>query len=434
MELAKTVAFYTLGCKLNYAETDAIAQIFEKEGYCRGDFKNPADVYVINTCSVTETANSKSRYTIRTALKQNPTARIVVVGCYAQLKPEEIAKIEGVDLVLGTNEKFKIIERLAEIEQQTDKVARIYSCEIEDVEHYNPSYSLGSRTRSFLKVQDGCDYKCSYCTIPYARGKSRNPKIEAIVEQAKDIAAQGVHEIVLTGINIGDFGKSTGDSFYDLIKALDRVDGVERYRISSIEPNLLSEGIIKFVASSEKFMPHFHIPLQSGSDAVLELMKRRYNTSVFASKLRLIKRIIPHAAIGIDVIVGTPGELPEYFIEAYEFLQKQDFSYLHVFTYSPREGTEALAIEPKVTESDKKVRSTKLHALSDEKQLRFYEANIGKTALVLFEGKNEHGMMSGFTANHVRVEVPYNKSLINTIKSVHLKNLTTSGKVAGVLV
>lgn len=433
MNNPQTVAFYTLGCKLNFAETDAISQIFEKNGYTKTDFKNPADIYVINTCSVTETANSKSRYTIRTALKKNPNAFIVVVGCYAQLKPEEIAAIEGVDLVLGTNEKFRIIERISEIRQQGNGAARIYSCEIDDVENYNPSYSLGTRTRSFLKVQDGCDYKCSYCTIPYARGKSRNPAITSLVNHAQEIAQKGVKEIVLTGINIGDFGKSTGDSFYDLIYALDKVDGIERYRISSIEPNLLSEGILKFIAQSNKFMPHFHIPLQSGSDAVLELMKRRYNTKQFEAKIKLIHKILPNAGIGIDVIVGTPGEKKEYFEECYNFLENLDFSYLHVFSYSPRENTEALAFEPKVNETEKKERSNRLHELSDKKLALFYSRYVGQEMKVLFEGKKVKGAISGFTENYIKVEVPFTEGLSNTIRKTQLVRAVGAEKVEGVV-
>lgn len=430
MEFQKTVAFNTLGCKLNFSETETIAQLFEKHGYKRESFKNTADVYVINTCSVTETANSKSRYAIRSALKLNPEARIVVVGCYAQLKPDEIATIEGVDLVLGTNEKFKIIERLTELEQ-TGIAKRIYSCEIEEVEHYNPSFSLGSRTRSFLKVQDGCDYKCSYCTIPMARGKSRNPQISQIIEQAQVIAQNGIKEIVLTGINIGDFGKSTGDNFLSLIHELECVEGIERYRISSIEPNLITTDIIDYIAQSKKFMPHFHIPLQAGSDSVLKFMRRRYDTKLFANKINEIIQKIPHAGIGIDVIVGTPGETNDLFEETVSFIESLPVSYLHVFTYSPRDNTDALLIEPKVNEKIKKERSNRLHKLSENKQSVFAKNQVGKVMNVLLESKTDTVLMSGFTENYLKVSLPYNQEQINSIVTVNVLSVNNEGEAIG---
>ncbi|MBK8805891.1 MAG: tRNA (N(6)-L-threonylcarbamoyladenosine(37)-C(2))-methylthiotransferase MtaB [Bacteroidales bacterium] len=430
MEFQKTVAFNTLGCKLNFSETETIAQLFDQHGYKRESFKKLADVYVINTCSVTETANSKSRYAIRSALKINPEARIVVVGCYAQLKPDEIANIEGVDLVLGTNEKFKIIERLTELEQ-TGIAKRIYSCEIEEVEQYNPSYSLGSRTRSFLKVQDGCDYKCSYCTIPMARGKSRNPQISQLVEQAHIIAQNGIKEIVLTGINIGDFGKSTGDNFLRLIEAFEQVEGIKRYRISSIEPNLITTEIIEHIAQSRKFMPHFHIPLQAGSNSVLKYMRRRYDTKLFANKIYEISQKIPNAGIGIDVIVGTPGETNDLFEETVLFIESLPVSYLHVFTYSPRDNTDALLIEPKVNEKIKKERSNRLHKLSENKQSVFAKNQVGKVMNVLLESKTDTVLMSGFTENYLKVSLPYNQKEINTIRLVKILSVNDEGEAIG---
>jgi threonylcarbamoyladenosine tRNA methylthiotransferase MtaB len=392
----------------------------EKEGYERVDYSDVADYYVINTCSVTEAANKKSRYTIRKAYKQNPQATIIIVGCYAQLKPEEIQKISGVSLVLGTIDKFSIPQKIQELER--GEVSQIVSsCEISEVTQFESSYSLAERTRSFLKVQDGCDYSCSYCTIPKARGASRNATIQNIVTQAQEIANAGVQEIVLTGINIGDFGKTTGETFLQLLQALDSVQGIARYRISSIEPNLLTTEIIQFVAQSRAFMPHFHIPLQAGSDEVLQLMRRRYNTSLFANKIMEVKQIIPDCCIGVDVIVGTPGETDEYFQKAYTFIQSLPISYLHVFTYSERENTDALLIKPRVQESIRHQRSLILHELSDELQETFYKQFDGQTRPVLFESKQKNGTQVGFTDNYIKVEVKHNEVLKNTIKSACIR-------------
>jgi len=432
----KKIAFYTFGCKLNFSETDAIARQFGEQ-YQQVDFKEKADVYVINSCSVTEQANKKCRQLITRTAKMAPEAKIVVVGCYSQLKPEEIASIDAVDLVLGTKEKFNIVNRLNEADLQLDRSAlpasKIHSCEIEDVEEYESSYSLEGRTRSFLKVQDGCDYACTYCTIPMARGRSRNPQTEILVQQASHIAEQGVKEIILTGVNIGDFGHSTNESFFDLIRALDTVDGIDRYRISSIEPNLLTDEIINYTAQSQKFVPHFHIPLQSGSDSVLRLMKRRYNTDMFARRIEQLHRTFDRPCIGIDVIVGSPGETAEYFDECYNFLRQLDFAYLHVFSYSHRENTEAVTIFPKVNDKDKKFRSDRLHDLSDRKKLLYYNQFIGTEQDVLFEAGNDNGLMYGFTPNYVKVGIPYDEQWVNTIKSVSLDSLLPNGNAKGTL-
>ncbi len=436
MDNPKKIAFYTFGCKLNFSETDAIARQFGEQ-YQQVDFKEKADVYVINSCSVTEQANKKCRQLITRTAKMAPEAKIVVVGCYSQLKPEEIASIDAVDLVLGTKEKFNIVNRLNEADLQLDRSAlpasKIHSCEIEDVEEYESSYSLEGRTRSFLKVQDGCDYACTYCTIPMARGRSRNPQTEILVQQASHIAEQGVKEIILTGVNIGDFGHSTNESFFDLIRALDTVDGIDRYRISSIEPNLLTDEIINYTAQSQKFVPHFHIPLQSGSDSVLRLMKRRYNTDMFARRIEQLHRTFDRPCIGIDVIVGSPGETAEYFDECYNFLRQLDFAYLHVFSYSHRENTEAVTIFPKVNDKDKKFRSDRLHDLSDRKKLLYYNQFIGTEQDVLFEAGNDNGLMYGFTPNYVKVGIPYDEQWVNTIKSVSLDSLLPNGNAKGTL-
>lgn len=424
----KKIAFYTLGCKLNFAETNAISRQFSKEKYDHIDFSEKADIYIINSCTVTETANKKSRQAIKKAIKSSPHAKIVVVGCYSQMKPEEIAKIQGVDLVLGTNEKFNILKRLNELDTNNIS-AHIFSSDIEEVESYHSSFSIDGRTRSFLKVQDGCDYKCAYCTIPFARGKSRNPRIADIITEAQEIAKNGIKEIILTGVNIGDFGRSTNETLYDLLKELDNVDGIERYRISSIEPNLLSEGIIKLVSNSKKILPHFHLPLQSGSDTILGLMKRRYNTELYTNKLKLIKNILPNACIGIDVIVGTPGETEQLFEETHDYLKKTDFSYLHVFSYSEREGTEALQIKHKVDESEKKKRSKLLHDLSLRKKNMYYEKFLGQKANVLFEAKKINGKISGFTENYIKVEAKWNEKLVNNIIEVTLKNISHTGNI-----
>jgi len=430
----KKIAFYTFGCKLNFSETDAIARQFGND-YVRVDFKEPADVYVINSCSVTEHANKKCRQLIKKTAKFAPSAKIVVTGCYSQLKPEEIAKIDGVDLVLGTKEKFNILARLADADMQSARPIlpreKIYSCDIDDVDEYESSFSLEGRTRSFLKVQDGCDYACTYCTIPRARGKSRNPRVADVVKQARQIAANGVKEIILTGVNIGDFGKSTGESFYSLIEQLNDVSEIERFRISSIEPNLLTDEIIEFCARSSKFTPHFHIPLQSGSDAVLKLMKRRYNRELFSSRVEKIRQTFKNPCIGIDVIVGSPGETDEYFDDCYSFLKDLPFSYLHVFSYSHRENTVAVNIYPKVSEADKKTRSNRLHDLSDRKKQVFYNSFVGKTLPILFEAKDDNGIMYGFSPEYVKVGVEYDVALVNKVKNVAVRSLLPNGNAWG---
>lgn len=434
MTAEKKVAFYTFGCKLNFSETDAITRQFG-DNYTQVDFKEQADVYVINSCSVTEQANKKCRQLIKKTSKQAPDAKIVVVGCYSQLKPEEIAAIDSVDLVLGTKEKFNIVNRLAQSDISSLRPVlpeeKIHSCEIDEVESYESSYSLEGRTRSFLKIQDGCDYKCTYCTIPMARGKSRNPKIDEVKKQAETIAKQGIKEVILTGVNIGDFGKSTSETFFDLIQELDTVEGIDRFRISSIEPNLLTDEIIDFCSKSKRFVPHFHIPLQSGSDSVLKLMKRRYNTDLFTKRIHQIHSTFPNACIGIDVIVGSPGETEEHFEECFNYLRELDFTYLHVFSYSHRENTEAVNITPKVQDSDKKKRSERLHDLSDRKKLLFYNRFIGETKTVLFEGKNDNGIMYGFSREYIKVGIPFNAEYINTLQEVKLTSLLPNGVATG---
>lgn len=417
--MEKKVAFYTLGCKLNYAETESIARRFQNSNFERVDFSQSADYYVINTCSVTEVANKKSRNIIRKALKRNSQAKIVVVGCYAQLKPQEIISIAGVSLVLGAHDKFNIIEKLQDLENGKLHNS-VSSCEISTVNHFESSYSLNERTRSFLKVQDGCDYNCSYCTIPKARGTSRNASIENIVKQAQEIAQSGMQEIVLTGINIGDFGRTTGEKLLDLLKALETVEGIKRYRISSIEPNLLTSEIIDFVAQSRAFMPHFHIPLQSGCDEVLRLMRRRYNTDFFAKKIHEIIKKIPHAGIGVDVIVGSNGETDEYFQKTHDFLKTLPISYLHVFTYSERENTDALNITPRIPENERQQRNLVLHELSDEITTRFMQQNAGKIRPILFELQQKNGVFVGYSDNYIRVQSSANGIERNTIVPLQL--------------
>lgn len=414
----KKAAFYTLGCKLNFSETSTIARSMVDEGFVRVDFTEKADVYVINTCSVTEVAEKKCRQVIQKAIRQNPNAFVVVTGCFAQLKPQNIANLPGVDLVLGSNEKFDITSYLGHLEK-TDK-AEIHAGKIVINKEFKPSFSAGDRTRSFLKVQDGCDYFCSYCTIPLARGRSRNASVTETVQQARLAAAEGAREIILTGVNIGDFGRSTQESFFDLIRELEKVEGVERFRISSIEPNLLTEEVIQFVADSKKFMPHFHIPLQSGSDKVLRLMRRKYDTALFANKVETIRRILPHAFIGVDVIVGVRGESEADFLETHQFLQELDYSQLHVFTYSERPNTQALEIEDVVPVEERRHRSLLLHQLSDKKLRGFYSRFLNSTASVLVEGEEHDGMMHGFTQHYLKVELPANALLKNTIQNVKL--------------
>jgi len=415
---SKKIVYLSLGCKLNFAETSSLGKIMEASGYFRIRPGEIPDVCVINTCSVTETADKKDRQAIHKYIRQYPDAFIVVTGCYAQLKPDEVATMPGVDLVLGSNQKFDLPAHLETLKKGS--VARVDVSAHKDILLFLPSCSKGDRTRYFLKVQDGCDYYCTYCTIPIARGRSRNPDIDSLVQQATEVAAEGGKEIVLTGVNIGDFGKSNGESFLELIKALDEVEGIERFRISSIEPNLVNDDVIRFVAGSKRFAPHFHIPLQAGNDTLLKLMHRRYDTALFASRIAIIRREIPNAFIGVDVIVGSRGETPELFEEAFRFIEQLELSQLHVFSYSERPGTQALQIGYKVAQIDKKTRSGRLLRLSDEKWHAFYLTQSGKVAKVLFEHTKTDGMMHGFTENYVRVEYPYDETLVNRSVKIRL--------------
>lgn len=428
----KKVSFYTLGCKLNFAETSTLTRSFTEKGYSQVEFGEPSDVVVINTCSVTQLADKKCRQAIGKASRISPNAIVAVVGCYSQLKPEEIAQIEGVDIVLGNNEKFRILEYIEELKSNGSN-ALIHSCEIGKIEEFNSSFSLFDRTRSFLKVQDGCNYHCSYCTIPMARGNSRNQQIDRLVGEAGKISAEGIKEVVLTGVNIGDFGKSTGETFLDLIRALDQVQGIERYRISSIEPNLITDEIIDFVAQSKSFLPHFHIPLQSGNDEILKLMSRRYLRNVFAGRVQSIKKRMPDACIGADVIVGFPGETEEYFTDTYQFLKDLDISYLHVFPYSERRNTRAVTLPGKVLPKEKELRSKALIELSEKKRRSFYESNIGKVYPVLFEAQQSKGKIFGFTSNYIKVETRFSEQLINRCVGVRLKGILPSGNMEIVL-
>jgi len=429
---SKKVAFYTLGCKLNYSETSGISRLMEKGGFQTVDFSKAADVYVINTCSVTENADKKCRKIIRQALKHSPNAYIVIVGCYAQLKPKEISEIPGVDLVLGAAEKFNIVEHLSNLTKQTK--GQFISCEIDAANFFVDAYSVGERTRSFLKVQDGCDYKCAFCTIPLARGKSRSDSIENVVKNAHKIAAMGIQEIVLTGVNIGDYGRRMNDgtdkevTFLDLVKALDEVP-ISRFRISSIEPNLLTDETIEFVAQSKRFMPHFHIPLQSGNNKILKAMRRRYKRELYADRVKNIKRLMPHACIGVDVIVGFPSESQEDFLDTYRFLNDLDISYLHVFTYSERADTHALSLSPVVPLNVRRERSQMLRILSEKKRRHFYEQHLGTTRPILFEGEKREVMMHGFTDNYVKIEAPFEENLVNEIQLATLKEITSMGTV-----
>lgn len=415
----KKAAYFTLGCKLNFAETSTIGKQLAEQGVRKVRSGEKADICVINTCSVTELADKKCRQAIRRIGKQHPGAFMVVTGCYAQLKPEEVAHIEGVDLVLGAEEKLDILQHLQKlVKQETD--GEIVRSAYKDIRSFSPSCSADDRTRHFLKVQDGCDYFCSYCTIPFARGRSRNGSIESMVKQAEEVVAKGGKEIVLTGVNIGDFGKTTGETFIDLIKALDEVEGIERYRISSIEPNLITDEAIDFVAESKHFAPHFHIPLQSGSDTILKLMRRRYDTALFRHKIEKIKTIMPHAFIGVDVIVGARGETDECFEEARAFIESLDVTQLHVFSYSERPGTQALKIDYIVDPQTKHARSQQLLDLSDRKLHAFYEKHIGTKATVLFEHTRKGGMMHGFTENYIKVEAPYKAEWVNQSLQIEL--------------
>ncbi|PYF72713.1 tRNA (N(6)-L-threonylcarbamoyladenosine(37)-C(2))-methylthiotransferase MtaB [Pedobacter nutrimenti] len=427
----KKVAFYTLGCKLNFSETSTIGRLFTDAGYAVVDFTAGADVYVINTCSVTDHADKKCRKVVKEALKYSPSAYITIVGCYAQLKPTEIAEIEGVDMVLGAAEKFRIVEFITDLTKNPKAI--VHQQNIEKVNHnFIAAYSIGDRTRTFLKVQDGCDYPCTYCTIPLARGGSRSDTIENVLNRAKQIAASGVKEIVLTGVNLGDFGIRNGqreDKFFDLVKALDEVEGIERIRISSIEPNLLSDEIIRFVAGSKRFVPHFHIPLQSGSNKILGLMRRRYQRELYTERVATIKSLIPNCCIGVDVIVGFPGETHEDFLDTYQFLNNLDISYLHVFTYSEREQTAAAQMKGSVTGSTRADRNKMLHILSEKKRRAFYDSQIGTIAEVLFEDDQKSGFMHGFTRNYVKVRAKYDPVMVNEIKSVNLVSVTAEGEV-----
>ncbi len=427
----KKVAFYTLGCKLNYSETSTIGRQFNKAGFDTVDFTDAADVYIINTCSVTENADKKCRKVVKEALKYSPNAYVTVVGCYAQLKPQEIANIEGVDMVLGAAEKFRIVEFISDLTKTPKTI--IHNSPIQEATQFVASHSFGDRTRTFLKVQDGCDYSCTFCTIPLARGESRSDTIENIVQQAEEIAASGIKEIVLTGVNIGDFGLRDGkreDKFLDLVKTLDKVDGINRIRISSIEPNLLTNEIIEFVATSERFVPHFHIPLQSGSDKILGLMRRRYKRDLYIDRVNTIKTLMPDCCIGVDVIVGFPGETREDFIDTYNFLNELDISYLHVFTYSERENTPAIDMEGTVPGSQRADRSKMLHILSEKKRRAFYETQIGNYDEVLFEADHKEGFMHGFTKNYVKVKAKYDPVMVNEIKAVKLDAILPDGDVS----
>lgn len=427
----KKVAFYTLGCKLNYSESSSIGRMFEDKGYTKVEFNENPDIFIINTCSVTENADKKCRKIVREAQKINADGYVAIIGCYAQLKPKEISEIPGVDAVLGAAEKFRLVELIDTFEKTpSGQPAQVIASTIDNAVEYHTSYSLNDRTRTFLKVQDGCDYPCAYCTIPLARGKSRSDSIENIVKAARDIAARDVKEIVLTGVNIGDFGLRNGvreETFLDLCKALDEVEGIERFRISSIEPNLLTDEIIEFVAQSKRFAPHFHIPLQSGSNKVLGLMKRRYKRELYAERVAKIKSLMPDCCIGVDVIVGHPGETKELFEETYHFLNELEVSYLHVFTYSERENTTALAIRPIVPKAERAERSKMLHILSDKKKRFFYESQIGKEGKVLFEDEVQNGQMLGFTGNYVRIAVKYDPLLINETKDVRYDHINGEG-------
>ena len=431
----KTAAFHTLGCKLNFAETSTIARQLTGAGYEKVSFDDQAHVYVINTCSVTENADRECKFHVKRAMKANPEGLVVIVGCYAQLKPEEISAIEGVDLVLGAKEKFNILSYLDDL-QKTENHGLIHSCEIDEADFFIGSYSIGDRTRAFLKVQDGCDYKCTYCTIPLARGISRSDTIENVVKNAKEIAGKGIKEIVLTGVNIGDYGKGEfgnkkhEHTFLDLISELDQVEGIERIRISSIEPNLLKDESIDLVSKSRSFVPHFHIPLQSGSDDLLKLMKRRYLTKLYSDRIHKIREVMPDSCIGVDVIVGFPGETEEKFLETYNFLNELPISYLHVFTYSERENTEAVEMEGVVPVPERKKRNKMLRILSEKKKMAFYQTQIGKTLPVLWEHEDKDGIMFGFTENYVRVQKPYDQNSVNQIENLKLNKIESDGTVS----
>ncbi len=429
----KKVAFYTLGCKLNFSETSTIARSFQDEGFDRVDFEDVADIYVINTCSVTENADKQFKQVVKKAMKLNDKAFVAAVGCYAQLKPEELASVDGVDLVLGATEKFKITDYINDLSK--NDFGEVHSCEIQEADFYVGSYSIGDRTRAFLKVQDGCDYKCTYCTIPLARGISRSDSLQNVLQNAKEISEQNIKEIVLTGVNVGDYGKGEfgnkkhEHTFFDLVQALDTVSGIERLRISSIEPNLLKNETIEFVSKSRTFVPHFHIPLQSGSDTILKKMKRRYLREVYTNRVSKIREVMPDACIGVDVIVGFPGETDELFLETYNYLSQLPISYLHVFTYSERDNTEAANMENPVPANVRAKRSKMLRGLSVKKRRAFYESQIGTNRTVLFEGENKEGYIHGFTENYVKVKAPWNPELVNTLHEINLTKIDDDGLV-----
>ncbi len=421
------VAFYTLGCKLNYSETSSISRMFEDRGYMKVAFTEQPDIFIINTCSVTENADKKCKKIVKEAKKISPNGFVTIIGCYAQLKPKEIAEIPGVDAVLGAAEKFRLFDYLDDF-----KKGGVYASEIKEAKTYNASYSIADRTRTFLKVQDGCNYGCAFCTIPLARGKSRSDNISNIVKQAEEIGQTEVKEVVLTGVNIGDFGIQNGrrkEKFVDLVKALDKVEGIERFRISSIEPNLLSNEVIEFVAQSKKFVPHFHIPLQSGSDNILKKMNRRYLSDLYQSRVEKIKSLMPDCCIGVDVIVGFPGETEEEFLKTYNFLNELDISYLHVFTYSERANTKAVEMDGVVEMKERNDRSRMLRSLSEKKRRHFYESQLGKTSDVLFEEDVVDGVMHGFTENYVRAAAKYDPLLVNEVKTVKLTGINSNGQV-----
>ena len=427
----KKVAFYTLGCKLNFSETSTIARNFVNEGFDRVDFEEKADIYVINTCSVTDNADKRFKSIVKNTLKKNENAFLIAIGCYAQLKPEELAAVDGVDLVLGATEKFNVTSYINDLTK--NNVGEVHSCEISDADFYVGSYSIGGRTRAFLKVQDGCDYKCTYCTIPLARGISRSDTLENVISNAKEISSKGIKEIVLTGVNIGDYGKGEfgnkkhEHTFLELVKELDTIDGIHRLRISSIEPNLLKNETIDFVAKSNSFVPHFHIPLQSGSDVLLKKMKRRYLRKTYTNRVVRIKEVMPNACIGVDVIVGFPGETDELFLETYNFLNALDISYLHVFTYSERANTHAATLSGVVPKAVRSKRSKMLRGLSAKKRRAFYESQLGTHRTVLFEGENKEGYIHGFTENYVKVKSPWNPALVNTLHKVVLSEIDPDG-------
>jgi threonylcarbamoyladenosine tRNA methylthiotransferase MtaB len=425
----KKVAFGTLGCKLNFSETSTIARSFKDQGFERVDFREAADVYVINTCSVTDSADKKSRAMIRQVTRQNPAAFVVVTGCYAQLKPEEAASIEGVDLILGANDKFNITKYLDNLNKH--EFSEVHGCTFREITEFQPASSFGDRTRSFLKVQDGCNYFCTYCTIPMARGKSRNPSIESLVQETKRLASLGIKEINLTGVNIGDFGKSTGETFLGLLEALEQIEDISRIRMGSVEPNLLSDDIIAFVAGSERIAPHFHIPLQAGTDEVLHLMKRRYSTTLFVQRVEAIREKLPFAFIGVDVIAGMNGETASLFEQAYQFIENLDVSQLHAFPYSERANTKALSIEGIVPVSERKLRTQRLIQLSDRKTAQFYVKNLGRIATVLFENNPGRKSTEGWSENYIKVEVPYREDLLNQALKVRLKEINSNGNVTG---